>query len=375
MKKINYKFALLQTIGIVIVVSGHLIGGGGINLASEWFPKYSYHMPLFIFISGYFYKEISEDNILNFLKIKVKKLVIPYFIWNLIYGIIITTLINTGFVSYGTKLSLRSFFIEPWISGHQYSLNIPSWFVLSLFLVQISYVVLRKLFSYLNLNNEYIKMILFLSIGVLAVYLSNCGYNTGFKLTIMKMAFFIPFFHLGYLYKCKLESIDKINSFVYFLCLFIIQFVLITKYGDTSFVVAFCNDFNRANILLPFLTSITGIAFWLRVSSILERSLCKGNKIIEYVSSNTWTIMMHHMFIIFIINSIFALLVDKIGLVGFDFQAFKNNVYYAYLYKDYRFSLFYLIACISIPLILKFYSKKLIDVIRVKVKSKNMLSQ
>ena len=52
-KKINYQFLILQAIGIILVVLGHK---GGISLATDWFAPYSFHILLFIFISGYFYK-------------------------------------------------------------------------------------------------------------------------------------------------------------------------------------------------------------------------------------------------------------------------------------------------------------------------------
>ena len=51
MKKLNYQMLILQTIGIILVVVGHV---GGIGLFSDWFPISSFHMPLFVFISGYF---------------------------------------------------------------------------------------------------------------------------------------------------------------------------------------------------------------------------------------------------------------------------------------------------------------------------------
>lgn len=365
MKKINYEFALLQVIGIILVVSGHLAGNGGITLATNWFPAYSFHMPLFMFISGYFYKYNSQNDIWGFIKGKVKKLIIPYFFWNLVYGIFMTILLSKNIVIFGSKISLKTFFIDSWINGHQFGFNLASWFVLSLFLVQVTYVISRKIFDYINFNNEYIMMGIFLLIGTLAVYLANKGYNIGWNLTAVKVLFFIQFYHLGYLYKTKIEKFDKLNSYVYFLILFVIQFCLIAKYKNLNFTVSWCKDFNTSNILLPFITSVTGILFWLRISAILSRSI-SNNKIIEYISSNTWTIMMHHLFVFFIINSSFALLSNKFNLLDFDFQAYRENVFYSYMFKDYRFSLVYLIAGVTVPIIVKFYGHKLLNFIKKK---------
>ena len=58
----NIQFAILQTIAIIFVVVGH---SGGISFGFEWFPISSFHIPLFIFISGYFYKEKQEKKLIS----------------------------------------------------------------------------------------------------------------------------------------------------------------------------------------------------------------------------------------------------------------------------------------------------------------------
>lgn len=47
---VNQKFNILSALGIILVVGGH----SGVGFL-PWFPPYSFHMPLFIFISGYFF--------------------------------------------------------------------------------------------------------------------------------------------------------------------------------------------------------------------------------------------------------------------------------------------------------------------------------
>lgn len=66
MKNKNTELTILKALGIIVVVSCHL----GVNLFNfigmpltfkrELFPEYSYHMPLFIFASGYFYNEFMK---------------------------------------------------------------------------------------------------------------------------------------------------------------------------------------------------------------------------------------------------------------------------------------------------------------------------
>lgn len=61
---VNLQFKLLSAIGIIIIVSGHCYHGG-MELAYNWFPPYSYNLALFVFISGYFYKTDYEENVGN----------------------------------------------------------------------------------------------------------------------------------------------------------------------------------------------------------------------------------------------------------------------------------------------------------------------
>lgn len=155
MEKINWTFSILKVFGIVFVVSGHLSGGGGINLFYDWFPVYSFHLPLFAFITGYFYKKNNEMNFIAFFKKKIKKIIIPYFIWNLFYGIILSILIERGIVNFGMKLSWETFLIFPFTNGQQFAFNLSSWFAITYFLSIVVYTLTRKLLSYVKLNENF----------------------------------------------------------------------------------------------------------------------------------------------------------------------------------------------------------------------------
>lgn len=88
-KTLNCEFKILSGLGILLVISGHF-GSMALNVGNLY-PYDTFHMPLFIFISGYFYKNINNENISNvfsYIKRKTAHLLIPYFIWNFVYGII-----------------------------------------------------------------------------------------------------------------------------------------------------------------------------------------------------------------------------------------------------------------------------------------------
>ncbi len=364
----NYQFLILQAIGIILVVTGHR---GGISFFDDWFPMYSFHMPMFVFISGYFYKTYSEQKIKEFFLKKVKHLVFPYFLWNFFYGIISTILIYNHFTFFPDSLNLKSFLIDPWIWAGQFMLNQSAWFVLSLFLVQVLYVVFRKVCSKGIFNNDYLKMILLLCIGVLSVVYANKGYNYSWYLTVVRTLFLLPFYHIGYLYKAKLEIKDCLNNVVYFISLFFIQYLLLRKYGNLSFTAVHCNDFNQDNVLLPYITSITGIMFWLRISKILVPSL-QHSKAIYLVGTNTFSIMMHHFLIFFILNFSICFLTELTGSGAFDYEAFRTNGWY--IPEDGFFRFFYSLAGIIGPIYINTLLQKIkkFILLHLKIETKKL---
>lgn len=206
-KKINVDFALLECIGIIAVVAGHTLNSG-VELFTDWFPYGSYHMPLFVFISGYFFNESEE--FIPFAKSKIKKLLLPTLLCNLFYGILVQILSYFNFISYASKLSLKTLLVEPFVSCHQFGLNVATWFAFSLVLTQIVYFGIRKLFAMLKIEKEEVKFLILLLFGVGLVYFSfaNEIRTSQTAMPISHILFGLPFFQLGFWYRKKLEVKD-----------------------------------------------------------------------------------------------------------------------------------------------------------------------
>lgn len=351
----NYNILALQFLGIILVVAGHK--QGGVVLFDNFFPLYSFHMPLFIFISGYFFK--PDIRIKEFFLKKLKKTLIPLFICNILYLIISQVLRNKGIIYYGYDIGLKSLFITPLTYGHQSGLNVAAWFVPALFFTAFFYIIFRKLIL-LVFKNEYLITMIFLIISLIGIYFAINGYNTIIYINITRTAMLLFFYQLGYLYKSKLEKRDTLNSCLYFIILFCFQLLLIFFFEDFVYVLPYMIFANK-NIIFPILTSITGILFWLRIAKILSE-VVKNSKIATYIGKNTWTIMMHHQFVFFIIN--FALLIINqriFVLEGFNADSFRNNLWYQFVPNEkYQFLIIYIILGIAIPLLIKwFYENKI----------------
>ena len=130
----NITFTILSAIGIVLILLGHL--DYGILTFGGLFPYYSYHVMIFVFVSGYFYKSDDEAHLLQFVLRKAKRLLLPYMIWNVLYGIIVMLMRRAGF-GIGEEISLYNLFIAPFVGGHQFGLNAPAWFIPALFLLEM----------------------------------------------------------------------------------------------------------------------------------------------------------------------------------------------------------------------------------------------
>jgi len=151
MREENKQMRILSAVGMILVVAGHL--GYSLFDVGGLFPYYSFHVFIFLFVSGYFYREEAEQQLLRYIGKKCKTLLLPYFIWNLVYGILAALLHHADF-SIGGDLTLWNLFIEPFVSGHQFLYQFPAWFVPALFLIEILNVLGRKVLSFLHLKKE-----------------------------------------------------------------------------------------------------------------------------------------------------------------------------------------------------------------------------
>lgn len=326
--KRNDTFVILSAIGIILILLGHLdfpiLNMGGL------FPYYSFHVMLFPFISGYFYKTADESNLPAYIKRKFIHLIVPYFVWNIIYGILATALHNFG-MGIGENISLYNLTIAPFLSGHQFMYQAASWFVPALFLLELCNIIGRKILSLLRIRNEYVIMALYLVVGLTAIFLAKRGSVYDYYKLPARIMLLAPCFQFGHLYKEKLEERDTLPSYIYFPVLLLIQFVIIfASYGQVAFSAVWVTGFAHS-VFLPYLTTLTGIAFWLRIAKELTPVL-KNSRFIQYLGTHTFSVMMHHLMGFFLVNSVFSLLSGiHEWFADFDMALFTTDIYYTYL--------------------------------------------
>ena len=324
LKERNFTFDLLYVLAIIMVVDDHTKAQLGI--LKSIFPYDSFFMPLFVFISGYFYK---KQNVIKNIKHKTEKIFIPYMIWNVIMlgiTIIIDRILKTNWAIGINKVKvLNSIFLGPLVTT-----NGPSWFVIMLFWVSILYNLIRNVIKP-NKINDCILTIISIIAGLISVYLCVKGWNkkSSLMLFVLRTLFYIQFYHLGYIFKEHIEDrIKKANKYIICSICVIINVILIAIYGDKVNFYSTSDMRGFSYWYLPIITSITGITFWYIIMDYVANKI-KESKIITYIAQNTFFIMETHLLFANIINILFYIF-NKMGIkyfLKFDTKSFIQSAW------------------------------------------------
>lgn len=351
---IDYRFKILYAVGIIMVVAGHC-QGGGFSLLTDWFPYSGLHVPLFIFCSGYFYKSSYEGEVWRFFCRKIKTLIIPLYIYNVAYGIWLCFLRHFGF-KMGNSISWYSLLVSPLNSGHQFLFNLSAWFIIPLWMVEISNVLFRKVIhSLFSRANEFFFFFWALVIGLVGNQMACVGMNKGWWLTLVRFLYFVPFYAFGIFYSEILEKYDKrIPSFFYFSVVYLIKLCIICFYGHmVTYSPSWCADFTEGPIM-PIIIGFLGIALWLRIATILEPVIGRS-KWLNVIANNTFSIMMNQFLGFFLLKAFYGYMNYNFHIFDdFNWKLFKTDIWYYYVPNEIsHMRILYVIFGITIPLVIQ----------------------
>lgn len=370
--RVDYRFCFLYVIGSFSVVLGHC--GNGINLFFDWFAPYTFHLPLFLFCSGYFYKKSSVENVKGFILHKVKTLILPLYVWNVIYAVFVFLTHKVGF-TIGGDFTFENIFIQPLLTGHQFGYNLGSWFVAPLFFVQMVNVLFRKVLNILKIKEQ--EVLLFIGYFVLSILgvwvLSKTDLGQG-ALILSHTFEYLPYFALGTLYRYYLEDKDKLPNLIYFAIIFIMALALLSINGEVTYYNIFLGDIKlREPLYASYLQTIIAIMFWLRLSKILL-PVYEGSKLVKLISDSAFSIMVNQFLGFMVIKSFFAVM-SKFTLYFSDFDRykFKTALYYMYYPKnDLHWSLIYFVAAIGISIFIYWLTNLFKNYMGKKLKPKRL---
>ena len=344
----NYTMRALYLLAIVFVVDGHTALGDLFDMGGL-FRYYSFHLLLFAFGSGYFYRDGAEANPLSAIARKAKRLILPLYLWNAVYGIGAAWLRRFGGFELGEPLSAYTLLLAPIVDGQHFSYNLGSWFVFPLFAAQVLYLLVRRL-SRLWKEREGITFLLCLIPGAVCVQALFGGAQDFLPLFALRTLILLPGYAGGVLYRRVLERHDTLPTAPYLLGIAVLRALLCLRYENLAYLLSDCSYF-VCDALGVYLGGALAIAFMLRVARLLAPHMRKS-RLAMAVSRHTYDIMMHHFMGFFALNGVFLLAnALRIGAADFSVRSFRTQ--WDYLYAPggrIEMNLLYILAGLLLPL-------------------------
>ena len=341
MKNFNREFNLLKAIGIITMVAGHT----KYDVFGKFFASYSFHMPLFLFVAGYFFKEPEIKSFVRFITKKIKTLLLPFIFYNIFYSLLAFFIFVNFKKLYGHPFNFYNYVIEPFITNST-QFTTALWFVPQLFFSLIIFYIFLYLLKKIS-KNRWFLFITFLLISLVPAMQHHHGESLkGIELLINRTLFSLIFVYVGYIYKEHLESKLKFNINELYICLIVQAFAWILNNHDTGFTM---KVMKLHNAYIPFITSLTGIYLSLFIVKLLL-PIVQENSFLEQIGKNTYHIMANHLFIFHIITIILFSINGKISNV-------PSNLYSVYKLELYKY--IYIIIALYLSTYIGITAKKL----------------
>lgn len=264
-----------KVIGIYLVVLGHLPipEQGSVYI-------YSFHMPLFFFISG-FLSKTNNITFRQFILKKIRTLIIPYIIFS-IGTYIFWVAIGRHF---GSDADVVIPLYKPAIgilygtTAHDYMIhNIPLWFIPCLFIVEMLWYGLQKLSIHIIL-----LLCVCSIIGYIFPQLTSIRLPWGIEIAFTA----IVFYGIGNIIQQK-NLLQIFHSNITYITVIIIS-ILVFIIGNKLQGRVDLNSLEFKNPILFYLTACSGIFILQTISKYIP-----NNSIISFISNHTLTILALH---------------------------------------------------------------------------------
>lgn len=199
----NYYFDNVKFLLIFLVVTGHIIEPMIENflwLKSLYVIIYSFHMPMFVFISGYFSKNIENTHIAK----RITHYVLPYMIFQLLYSLFNIYILKApnAFIT----------FIAPyWIMWYMFSLL--TWQLILPYFIQLKYPVI---------------------LAIIMSLLAGMDQGIGYTLSLSRTIVFFPYFLMGYYFNTDIIKKYELKNYKYIAYLLTTLLIIILAYNAES---------------------------------------------------------------------------------------------------------------------------------------------
>lgn len=229
----NIKILLL----FLVAFAHNLIPFRGDSIVAEQLIKiiYLFHMPLFTFCTGYLVRK-SKRNVWDYMK----KLLLPYLVFQLCYVLLGTVMIHMGVIDYSANTMARSL-VEP---------SSPLYFLVCMMIWRLMCEVFKNVPKLTGGGQNCQNIITGIILVICAVLLSVDPYSNTMVLPVFSL---LPFYYFGYIVDWE-RLIKRIKRIPLWLAV-----LLLLVYLGISYMVPYETILFRVNIWQMDITITTAI--------------------------------------------------------------------------------------------------------------------
>lgn len=249
---------------------------------------YQYHMALFMFVSGYFYKEYYTDHPIKLLGKRVKSLYLPFVLYNILFIILNNILSAIGAIdraAFAINYATLKGFAKSVLSFNAYVAYLGGfWFVKTLFITTLLFCGISFVLKKIKLGRERWRAALILLIYAAEWVILYKKANISKNLIQAPMALII--FYFGFLYN-KYKARIVLN--VKYLLISVALIVINSRYGIVDM-----DSLTYGDPVFYILSSLSGIYINIFAADLLYRKL--GNiKYLDFIGVSTYNILAFHL--------------------------------------------------------------------------------
>ncbi|MBQ7202005.1 acyltransferase family protein [Candidatus Saccharibacteria bacterium] len=293
-KRVAY-IDILRAIAIILVIIGH-ISYPGFTTAIYKKLIYSFHIPLFFFVSGLSmsFTKYKGLNLKENLKKRFLRIYLPFLIWAILFTLPVISLESIPNVLYGTHETL-------FISSHSSLWYLPVLFISTVLMDLLLYWIKNK-----TKLKTYYFLIPILAIAILCSVEPLGPILNGLPLGINIVPMALFFILLGHSYQNEYNR--KKPSILISLPIIIALCAVIYYFGINNNINYASMAENRyGNIFYFLMTAISGIVVCLLLTFIIERYIKPLQKPMQIIGENTFIIFVLHKYPLILINQLFIL--------------------------------------------------------------------
>lgn len=271
----------VKAFAIVAMVCGHA--------ASPLNPYiYQYHMALFMFVAGYFYKDYYTEHPITLIWKRIKSLYIPFLIYNVIFIFLSSVCDALNITDRGRHILGNINLVEmlkSLVSFNSYADYLGGfWFVKTLFLTTVAYCLISFAINKLKLTKEGYRAGIILVIYVIAWIMIKKDIRLSKNIIQVPMTLIV--FYFGYLFQ---KYKDKITLDLYGFVISIWVVYVNSKFGSVDI-----DSINFTGPVFYIASSLAGTYVNVYVAKLVYNKF-KLVKYLDFIGKSTYVILAIHL--------------------------------------------------------------------------------